>query len=226
MSTVGVIFLSIFGFSLLLIVIALAVLGARSLVENARTKEIWIAFAASIGGQLDEGMAGKVDIIRADLGGWPAYVDSAIASAHGRLINYTRMRVFYRPCRPFEAYICDKDVAPDIPPNNGAIASMAAPSELKNNVVLRSSDPVLLLSLLTPECVRLINDTHMVDLQIRRRRNWKNGGVSSSIFEVYLQHEGPVASVDAMSAMWRLMEGCLIRLHHLGIAGHLADVIR
>lgn len=223
MSTVAVIILSIFGFSLLLIAIALVVLGSQTLVETARTKEAWLAFAGTIGGQLDEGRAGRVDTIRADIDGWPAHIDNAIASSHGRLINYTRMRVFYRTCRVYEVSICNSDAVSDIPINNRLNPVDAAPFGLGDNILLHTNDVEMTRLFLSSEISQLVAGAKMIDLQVRRRRNWKDGGVSSSIYEVYLQYAGSVASVDELSAMWRTMKACLIQLHHLGIAGYFAD---
>jgi hypothetical protein len=64
-----------------------------------------------------------------------------------------------------------------------------------------------------------------IDLEVRRRRNWQGGGVSTSVYEVQLQQPGVITDLERLKAMHALLAATLAELQRQGIAGEsFADV--
>ncbi len=222
MNTTTAIVFAVCGTGLLSIVLLLVVLAARSLSETAKKNEAWPEFARSIGGRWFPGTAGRVDRIEAQFRGWPAYVDTCLTSMDKRLVNYTRMRVFYRSFVPFELHLNDSVRIDETGLAAGQLNKQVFLCEPGRQVQYVASDNALAVQMLTSELRDMFCHIRQSDIQIRRRRQWHDTGVSSSIYEVVVHRDGVVVDFDELTCLWSALTAVLVRLDELGVAGQLA----
>jgi hypothetical protein len=203
------------------VVLVLIVFSAsQSLLVSARKHDVWPAFAKRIGGEYRQGLQGSPDIITAQIDEWPIYLDTHVLGGTQRLIDCTRLRAFYPPRLLLEAVICSADWSAEISLPPGLTQANSAEYGMPANLILRMNQPALMRKLLAnQDLVRLIRAQKTFDMQIRRRRNWKGGGVSSAVYEVYLECNGVTTDENMLLLMVQLVEATLRQLYEMGVAG-------
>jgi hypothetical protein len=205
---------------LFVVLVLIVITASQSLIQNNRKQEIWPAFATRIGGVFRQGMHGNPDHIAAHIDEWPVYLDTNLTGGKQQLMNYTRLRAFFPPRAQLEAVIFTPDLQDEMQHTTNMTRVMGTEYGVSADLYLRTNQPALLLQLLdNTDLVRLINMLKSSELEIRRRRNWKGGGVSSAVYEVYLQHNGVVIDDSTLMVMYQLVEVVLRRLHEIGVAG-------
>jgi hypothetical protein len=193
---------------------------AQSMLHNSRKQEIWPAFARRVGGVFQQGMHGNPDHIAARIDEWPMHLDTHVTGGKQKLMSYTRLRAFYPPRAPFEAVIYTSDLRDELSLPNDMTPVPGAEYGMDAGLILIANQPAVLRKLLAnTDLVRLIGLLDSFELEIRRRRNWKGGGVSSAVYEVYLQHSGVVIDDGTLMVMYQLVEVILRQLHAMGVAG-------
>jgi hypothetical protein len=203
------------------VVLVLIIISAsQSLLQNTRKHEIWPAFAKRIGGVFQPGMHGNPDHIAARIDEWPVHLDTYMTGGKQQLMNYTRLRAFYPPRMPLEAVISTSDLQNELPPVADMTQVTGTECGLSTDLILRANQPAQLQKLLAnPDLARLIGLLKSFELEIRRRRNWKGGGVSNAVYEVYLQCNGVVIDDGTLMVMYQLVEVILRQLNEIGVAG-------
>ena len=203
-----------------LVLVLIIISAAQSLLQNTRKQEIWPAFAKRIGGVFQQGMHGNPDHIAARIDEWPVHLDTYLTGGKQQLMNYTRLRAFYPPRIPLEVVIYTSDLRDEVSPAAAMAQVMGTEYGVGADLILRANQPALLQKLLTnPDLVRLIGLLKSFELEIRRRRNWKGGGVSNAVYEIYLQCNGVVIDDGTLMVMYQLVEVILRQLHEMGVAG-------
>lgn len=203
------------------VVLVLIIISAsQSLLQNTRKHEIWPAFAKRIGGVFQPGIHGNPDHIAARIDEWPVHLDTYLTGGKQQLMNYTRLRAFYPPRTPFEVIICTSDLQGEVPLTPEMTQASGVECGSDADLILRTNQPMQLQKLLAnPDLLRLLGLLKSYELEIRRRRNWKGGGVSSAVYEIYLQCNGVVIDDGTLMVMYQLVEVMLRRLHEMGVAG-------
>jgi hypothetical protein len=213
----------ILGIPLLLLGLVLVLIvfsTSQSLLVSARKHEIWPAFAQRIGGVYLQSAHGNPDRISARIEEWPFYLDTHLIGGKQSLMECTRLRAFYPPRLPLEATICSAEWRDEIPLTSGLTQSNGTEYGLTAGIILCMNQPMQMRVLLSnPDLVRLINLQKAFELQIRRRRNWKGGGVSSAVYEVSLECNSVIIDESSLLAMYHLIEVTLHQLYKLGVAG-------
>lgn len=203
-----------------LVLVLIIISASQSLLQNTRKQEIWPAFAKRIGGVFQQGMHGNPDHIAARIDEWPIHLDTYMTGGKHQLMNYTRLRAFYPPRVPLEVVICTSDLREEVIPTANMTQVMGTECGLDAELILRTNQPAQLHKLLAnPDLVRLLGLLKTFELEIRRRRNWKGGGVSNAIYEVYLQCNGVVIDDGTLMVMYQLVEIILRQLFEMGVAG-------
>ena len=208
------------------IVLAAIVLASKSMGESNRKKEVWPKFAEMIGGALTEGAAGQRDTIAARLGEDPFYLDTYVYGANHAVLNCTRMRVFYRALNPIELVVCSREMQAEAQINPKLREMDGAAFGLTRDFAVFSAAIDQASLVLGAEQAQLVESAKPIDLRIRRRQNWKNQGVSNSIYEVHLQKYGVVTELPELMAMFHLISTCLRKLHEARLAGRMVDDTR
>ena len=208
--------------ALVLVLIVISV--SQSMIVTAHKQEAWPGFAKRIGAALQPGGNGKPDQIARRIGEWPFYMDTYVIGGSQSLMQYTRMRAFYPPRAPLEIIICSNELRDEVGQILGQAHGMTQASGPAYGVgaelALWANQLEQLRDLLAnPDLVRLIAEVKPLDLQIRRRRNWKGGGVSSAVYEVHLQCNGVVTDSARLMSMYQLVGATLRQLNEMGVAG-------
>lgn len=230
MNSTAVIVLALPALCLVLGLIFLVVWASQTLVETGRKREVWQNFAQRIGGQFTPASGGQPEQVVASIKEWPFYLDTYVVGDGHSLVQYTRMRAFYPPKERLELTVYNA--------NAHALPMLDRHAKLQKidvtelgfgpEIVVRSTDEIRARTVLMgDEMRRLIKQTApALQLEVRRRRNWQNGGVSSSVYEVHLQQAGVTTDMEQLTALYALLAYTLEHLRQQGIAGDsFADVL-
>jgi hypothetical protein len=157
------------------------------------------------------------------------YLDSYVVGDGRSLADYTRLRAFYPPRKSFELSLTSKGVQRDTMDNRRSKLHDLDVSGLglSSDLTVRSNDEAAAREFLAAaELRRHIAELAMpIDLEVRRRRHWRGGGVSTSVYEVHVQQPGIITDVERLKALHGLLVAALAQLQHMGIAGEsFADI--
>jgi hypothetical protein len=201
--------------------IVLVIWVSQTIADTNRKREAWKAFARAIGGQFEGTRFGKADQVKSMVYDWPVYLDThAVGTAGRQLVEYTRLRAFFPPRKAFEAMLYTTDVSNEMPPAPGMTEIPGNTLGLQPNLIARTDQAELLQALVrNDDFARLVMTIAPLHLQIRRRRNWQDSGVSSSVCEVYVQERGIITDLERLQALYTLVVTCLNQLHAIGSAG-------
>lgn len=199
------------------LIILVVVLSSRSMLERERKEQAWSAFAATIRGEYIAQTGGYPEHITAKIDEWQFILDTTLISEDRTLLTCTRMRAFYAVARPLEILMLSSDDRPIIRVSSDM---HELPREaLVANIRAYTSDV---------HCAELFFEEQSVlqgaaniaglNLAIRKRRDWRNTGVSSSIHEVVLLNRGIVNGAEQLAQMHELLRTCLLRLYAIGAA--------
>ena len=208
---------------LVLGLIFLAVWASQTVVETGRKREAWQNFAQRIGGRFIPASGGQPEQVVASIKEWPFYLDTYVIGDGQRLVQYTRMRAFYPPKDRLELTVYNAHVhaqrMPDRPTKLQEIDVTAL--GLGPGIIVRSSDEIRARTvLMDDELRRLVKQmAPALQLEVRRRRNWQNAGVSSSVYEVHLQQADVITDIEQLMALYALLAYTLGHLRQQGIAG-------
>lgn len=219
MSTNAILILAIPLLCLAIGFVMLVVWFAQTMVVQGNKEEAWSTFAQQIKGVYRPRSLGVSDQVLASHCDWPIHLDTYVAGVKGAAVEYTRLRAFYAVRVPFELVVTSDPYEPDhtVTSNLQAIPNPMIDIE----VSLMTSNPDSARSFLAADNVRLkFTSVQPINLQIRRRRHWRDTGVSHSIYEVHLQMPKVITNIDCLVSMYALVVACLDQLHLLGYAHH------
>lgn len=198
------------------------ILVSQTINDNARKNEVWRAFAQSINGQFVPSSAGKVDQVTATLGDRPFYLDTYLFGARSRVVNCTRMRIFYPVRVTFELHISHAEAGEKTEFTNEAkhMSTIPLSAEMNTHYSASTNDIELTRTLANADIIREIHECQVTELCVRGRRDWKNEGTSHSVYEIRLLKDGVITDVAELDRIYRLIVHCLKQLDAHGVAGH------
>jgi hypothetical protein len=198
-------------------IILLIVLTSQSMLERGRKDQAWSEFAATIKGEYSVHTGGYPDRVTAKINEWQFILDTTLTTEARTLITCTRMRAFYAVAKPIEIAMYSSDAVPIIPVSPDL---HELPTELHGaGLRMFTSDVTGAEEFISDrsviQCAALIAE---LDLVIRKRRDWRNSGISSSIYEVQLLTRGVANNAAQLTQMHELLRICLSRLYVIGSA--------
>ena len=190
--------------------------------ESSRKRTIWPQFADWSSGILTPGGYVQPDMIVGKLNGDPLYVDTTVYGVNHTLVNSTRMRLFYRALRPVYIVIRTQDMTPITQEDKRLQQVDSGSLGLPSRILVFASESEIVRSIMDAQMIVSIGSLQNVDLQIRRRRNWKTEGVSNSIHEVHILKPGVLTELNDLIGLYQIVDLLQSKLRELGIAGEMA----